>query len=117
MGNTYKDMCQTEEAISCYKTAIRVRLYPSASFRFPPTLSQPKFTAYLINCCTEDINGSDPSRNFLHLSAPFSFPQFILSFILSYQIKPDNAVALANLAAAYKDSGQLLEAIRYYQVR
>ena len=33
------------------------------------------------------------------------------------QIKPDNAVALANLAAAYKDSGQLLEAIKHYQVR
>ena len=27
MGNTYKDMSQTEEAISCYKTAIRVRTY------------------------------------------------------------------------------------------
>jgi protein O-GlcNAc transferase len=31
------------------------------------------------------------------------------------KIKPDNAVALANLAAAYKDSGQLSEAIRFYQ--
>ena len=39
-------------------------------------------------------------------------------FLLHHlQIKPNNAVALANLAAAYKDSGQLSEAIKCYQVR